>query len=74
MQYLLLCCFDEERWRNIPQSDRDRIMREYGEFQQDLTASGKYRAGAKLGSSQTATTLRAGGVVEVRPVEFGHQA
>ena len=117
MQYLLLCCFDEERWRKIPESEREHIMREYGEFQQNLAASGQYRAGAKLGSSQSATTLReqagkpvitdgpfaetkeqlggyhlvdcrnldeaiaiarriptlrAGGVVEVRPVEFGH--
>jgi hypothetical protein len=92
-------------------------MREYGEFQESLTASGRYRAGAKLGASHTATTLReragkpvvtdgpfaetkeqlggyhlvdckdldeaiaiarriptlrAGGVVEVRPVEFAH--
>jgi hypothetical protein len=117
MQYLLLCCFDEDRWQRIPQSERDAIMREYGEFQESLTASGRYRAGAKLGASHTATTLReqagkpvvtdgpfaetkeqlggyhlvdckdleeaiaiarriptlrAGGVVEVRPVEFAH--
>jgi len=117
MQYLLLCCFNEERWRTIPESERESIMREYGEFQQSLAASGRYLAGAKLGSTQTATTLReqagrpvitdgpfaetkeqlggyhlvdckdldeaiaiarriptlrAGGAVEVRPVEFGH--
>lgn len=117
MQYLLLCCFNEDRWQKIPESERSRIMQEYGEFQRDLAASGRYRAGAKLGSSETATTLReqagkpvitdgpfaetkeqlggyhlvdckdldeaiaiarriptlrAGGAVEVRPVEFGH--
>ena len=58
MQYLLLCCFDEDRWQKLPAPERDRIMREYGEFQQGLAASGRYRAGAKLGSSATATTLR----------------
>ena len=58
MQYLLLCCFDEARWRKIPDAERERIMREYGEFQQSLAASGHYRGGAKLGSTQTATTLR----------------
>jgi hypothetical protein len=118
MQYLLLCCFNEDRWQKIPESERNRIMQEYGEFQQNLAASGRYRAGAKLGSSATATTLReqagkpvitdgpfaetkeqlggyhlvdcadldeaiaiarriptlrAGGAVEVRPVEFGHR-
>ena len=119
MQYLLLCCFDEDRWHKLPAAERDRIMQEYGKFQHELAASGHYRAGAKLGSIQTATTLReqagkpvvadsfktktkehlggyhlidckdldeaiaiarriptlrAGGAVEVRPVEFGHQA
>ena len=119
MQYLLLCCFDEDRWQKIPEPERNRIMQEYGEFQQSLAASGRYRAGAKLGASATATTLReqagkpvitdgpfaetkeqlggyhlvdcanldeaiaiarriptlrAGGAVEVRPVELGHQA
>jgi hypothetical protein len=116
MQYLLMCCFDEDRWEKIPEPERDEIMRQYGEFQQRLASSGHYRAGAKLGSSATATTvrekagkvvitdgpfaetkeqlggyhlidckdldeaiaiaqriptLRAGGVVEVRPLEFG---
>jgi hypothetical protein len=58
MQYLLLCCFDEDRWQKIPEPERERIMQAYGEFQRDLEASGRYRAGAKLGSSETATTLR----------------
>ena len=116
MQYLLMCCFDEDRWEKIPEPERDEIMRQYGAFQQTLAASGHYRAGAKLESSETATTvretggkpvitdgpfaetkeqlggyhlidckdldeaisialriptLRAGGAVEVRPLEFG---
>jgi hypothetical protein len=58
MQYLLMCCFDEDRWEKIPEPERDEIMRQYGEFQQRLASSGHYRAGAKLGSSATATTVR----------------
>ena len=30
MRYLLLCCFDEKRWEEIPESQRGGIMREYG--------------------------------------------
>ncbi len=58
MQYLLMCCFDEKRWASLPESQRDQIMREYGEFEQGLVKSGQYRAGAKLGQSATATTVR----------------
>jgi len=58
MQYLLLCCFDEELWEKIPESRRDTIMEEYQAFEQDLVKSGHYRAGAKLKPSSTATTVR----------------
>jgi hypothetical protein len=58
MQYLLMCCIEEERWNEIPQAQRDAVMHEYGEWIQTHTASGHYRAGAKLRSSSCATTLR----------------
>jgi hypothetical protein len=58
MQYLLLCCFDEEQWEKIPESQRDTVMEEYRTFEQDLVQSGHYRAGAKLKPSSTATTVR----------------
>ena len=58
MQYLLLCCFDEELWEKIPESQRHTIMEEYRAFEQDLVKSGHYRAGAKLKPSSTATTVR----------------
>jgi hypothetical protein len=58
MQYLLLCCFDEARWEKLPEAERDRVMREYADFQQSLARSGHYRAGAKLASTKAATTLR----------------
>ena len=58
MQYLLLCCFDEKQWDEIPESQRDAIMREYGELVQSLDQSGHHLAGARLQSSSTAATVR----------------
>ena len=58
MQYLLMCCFAEELWERIPEARRDAIMEEYRAFEQGLVRSGHYRAGAKLGPSLTATTVR----------------
>ena len=29
MQYLLLCCFDETRWAQMPDAQKDKIMQEY---------------------------------------------
>jgi hypothetical protein len=59
MQYLLLCCFDEERWASLPESQRDQIMREYSAWKQDIATRGHYRAGAKLQPTANATTVRA---------------
>lgn len=58
MRYLLLCCFDEKRWNQIPESQRDGIMREYGELLRSLDKSGHHLAGAQLQSTSTATTVR----------------
>lgn len=58
MQFLLMCCFDEAVWENLPQQKRDEIMAAYQEFEQGHMRSGHYRTGAKLGSTATATTVR----------------
>ena len=58
MRYLLLCCFDEKQWNAIPDSQRDGIMRQYGEWIQSLDQSGQHLASGKLQSSLTATTVR----------------
>ena len=58
MQYLLMCCMDEQRWNDIPQAERELVMREYGEWIEANTSTGHYRAGAKLRSRGCATTLR----------------
>jgi len=58
MDYLLMCCFDESEWARLPESERATVMREYGEFQRNLVATGHYRGGARLESTSTATTVR----------------
>jgi hypothetical protein len=58
MQYLLMCCFDEERWDKIPEPQRDNIMQKYGKVVEELVKSGHLRAGAKLSPSSVATTVR----------------
>ena len=58
MQYLLFCCFEEKRWQELPEEQRGKIMEEYLALEQDLSKSGHYRAGAKLGPSSTTTTVR----------------
>ena len=44
MQYMLMCCIDEELWAKMPEAQKDQIMREYNEFIQDIVKSGHYRA------------------------------
>jgi hypothetical protein len=58
MQYMLLCCFDEKRWEEIPEAERDRIMQEYGALLQSLNKSGQHLASGKLQPTATATTVR----------------
>jgi hypothetical protein len=58
MRYLLLCCFEEKRWDSIPESQRDLIMREYGELLRGLDTSGQHLASGRLQASSTATTVR----------------
>jgi hypothetical protein len=58
MQYLLLCCFDETRWAQLPDAQQDQIMQEYSAFLQGLVKSGHFRASAKLQSASTSTTVR----------------
>lgn len=58
MQYLLMCCFDEKRWDDLPESERDGIMQEYGEVIRSMSSSGHYVTGAKLKATSAATTVR----------------
>ena len=58
MQYLLLCCFDETRWAQMPDAQKDQIMQEYDAFIQSIVKSGHFRASTKLQPSSMATTVR----------------
>ena len=58
MQYLLMCCFDETRWAQIPDAQKDQIMHEYDEFIQSIVKSGQLRTSTKLQPTSMATTVR----------------
>jgi len=32
MQYMLMCCFDEELWAKLPDTQKGQIMQEYDEL------------------------------------------
>jgi hypothetical protein len=58
MQYMLMCCFDETAWNNLPDAQKDRIMQDYGDWVQKLVDAGHFRGGAKLHSAPSAKTVR----------------
>ena len=58
MQYMLMCCFDETAWNNLPDAQKDKIMRDYGNWVQNLVNTGRFRGGAKLHPASSATTVR----------------
>jgi hypothetical protein len=58
MQFLMMCCIDERRWQAVPESQREKIMDEYGNFIAGLKKAGHYLAGAKLDQSSHAVTVR----------------
>jgi hypothetical protein len=58
MQYLLMCCADEVQWAKLPDSQRARIMDEYGKLIHELKMSGRLLAGAQLDRTASAVTVR----------------
>lgn len=58
MQYMLMCCFDEKSWKKMPDAEKDKIMREYGELIQSLVKSGQFRGGGQLHPTLSATSVR----------------
>jgi hypothetical protein len=61
MQYMLLIYNEESNMKTATQSDRDAMMKEYGEFTAALVKSGNMKAGDALQPSATATTVRVRG-------------
>ena len=58
MQYMLMCCFDETAWNNLPGAQKDKIMQDYGDWVQNLVNTGHFRGGAKLHPASSAKTVR----------------
>jgi hypothetical protein len=58
MQFMLMCCFEERAWNRLAQAERDQVMKDYGEWIQNLIDSGRFRGGAKLEQAQSAKTVR----------------
>ncbi len=58
MQYMLMCCIDEESWAKVPDARKGEIMQEYDELIQWIGESGRLRASVKLRPSATSTTVR----------------
>ena len=68
MQYMLMCCFDETAWNNLPGAQKDKIMQDYGDWVQNLVNTGRFRGGAKLHPASSAKTVR---VKNGRTVQLG---
>jgi hypothetical protein len=58
MQYMLMCCFDESAWDKLPNAQKDKIMRDYGDWVQSLVKTGHFCGGAKLHPTSSAKTVR----------------
>jgi hypothetical protein len=58
MQYMLLIYADENKWANMPEERRSKVMEEYREFTQSIVKSGHFRAGAQLQPKTVSTTIR----------------
>jgi hypothetical protein len=58
MQYMLMCCFDEEAWAQMPEARKLAIMQETAEFIRAIVKSGQFRGSARLQPTATTTTVR----------------
>ena len=58
MRYMLMHCIDEYAWDTVPDAQKDKIMREYGELIRDLVKSGRFRGGGQLHQTAAVTTVR----------------
>ena len=58
MKYMLLIHSEENAWSKLSEGDRGRMMAEFGEFTQQIKASGQYVGGSQLQPASTATSVR----------------
>lgn len=58
MQYLLLIYNNEQAWEQMTDAERNQAFGEYGQFSEEIKASGHFRGGEALQPVSTATTVR----------------
>ena len=58
MQYLLLIYGSEEQLDKMSQAEKDKILKEYGDFTQSIAGSGHLRGGNELDRISKAKTVR----------------
>lgn len=58
MRYLLMCCFNEDRWESIAEPEKAAIMRDYATWVESTVNSGQHLATGKLQPTSAATTIR----------------
>ena len=58
MKYMLLIYDEEQVWAKLSEAERKQIYGEYGQFSQQVKASGHYVTGAQLQPIAAATSVR----------------
>jgi hypothetical protein len=58
MKYMLLFYDAAQVWGRLSEAERQQIMREYGQFTEQIKATGHYAGGAQLHPSASATSVR----------------
>jgi hypothetical protein len=58
MKYMLLIYHEERAWDGLSEQERQKIYAEYGQFSQEIVASGHYLGGSELHPCSTATSVR----------------
>ena len=58
MQYLLMIYDEEKLWTTMSESERGKLLADYGTFTKQIVASGHFKGGNPLQPTSTATTIR----------------
>jgi hypothetical protein len=58
MKYLLLIYHNEQRWKEIGESERQQMYGEYRKLREQLQASGQFLDGSQLQPTTTASSIR----------------
>ncbi|MBA3356744.1 MAG: YciI family protein [Pyrinomonadaceae bacterium] len=58
MKYMLLIYHEEQAWGGFTEQERQKMYAEYGQFSQEIIASGHHLGGSELHPCSTATSVR----------------